>query len=105
MPCHWDFVSELVVLLKAIGGELHVQRPYACCARNLRLSPLYDRLITISNTFGAFWKDENLTENVDSEILDSLGQSTAEKLWLAASMDKTLRLQLHAPSDFWLEFS
>jgi hypothetical protein len=105
MPCHWDFVEALVVLLKAIGGELSPRRPYTCCARNLRLSPLYDRLGIISNTFGVFWKDEKPGKNIDSDILACLGQATAVKRWLAASMDKTMRLQLQAPADFWLEFT
>lgn len=104
MPCHWDFAGAIVILLKAIGGELSPLRPYACCARNLRLSPLYDRLDIISNTLGAFWKDEKPSENTDSDILASLGKATAVKRWLAASMDKTLRLQLQATPDFWLRF-
>lgn len=105
MPCHWDFVGAFVVLLKAIGGELSPEHPYACCARNLRLSPLYDRLGIISDTLGTFWKGENPGENIDAEILVSLGQATDVKRWLATSMDKTMRLQLQAPSDFWLQFS
>jgi hypothetical protein len=88
-----------------VGGELSPERPFACCARNLRLSPLYDRLGVISNTFGVFWKSEKPVENIDPDILASLGQATAVKSWLAASMDKTMRLQLQAPPDFWLEFS
>lgn len=105
MPCHWDFAGALVTILKAIGGELSPRRPYACCARNLRLSPLYDRLAIISNTFGTFWKDEKPGESIDPGILASLGRATDVKRWLAASMDKTMRLQLQAPSDFWLQFS
>jgi hypothetical protein len=105
MPCHWDFAGALVTILKAIGGELSPRRPYTCCARNLRLSPLYDRLVAISNTFGAFWKDKKPGENIDPLILASLGRATDVKRWLAASMDKTMRLQLQAPPDFWLQFS
>jgi hypothetical protein len=105
MPCHWDYVGALTTILKAIGGELHPERPYACCARNLRLNPLYDRLGIISNTFGVFWKDKKHSKKIDPEILESLGRITEVKRWLAASMDKTMRLQLHAPPDFWMEFS
>jgi len=105
MPCHWDFAGALVILLRAIGGELHPQRPYACCARNLRLSPLYDRLGIVSNTLGIFWKGSGPDENIDRDLLASLGKATPIKRWLAASMDKTMRLQLQASSDFWLQFS
>ncbi|MHC4912485.1 MAG: hypothetical protein ACYTE5_05715, partial [Planctomycetota bacterium] len=48
-PCNWDFVGSIVTLLKAIGGELHPERPYVCHQRNLKLSHLCDRLVTISN--------------------------------------------------------
>ena len=88
-----------------VDGELSPERPYACCARNLKLNPFYDRLGMISNTFGVFWKSEKPAENIDRAILASLGWVTDVKHWLTASMDKTMRLQLYAPSDFWLQFS
>jgi hypothetical protein len=59
----------------------------------------------ISNTFGVFWKTEKPTENIDRAILASLGRATDIKRWLTASMDKTMRLQLETPPDFWLQFS
>jgi len=104
-PCNWDFVGSIVTLLKAIGGELRPERPYVCHQRNLKLSPLCDRLRIVSNTLGAFWKDEETDEPTDRDILASLGGATPVKRWLAASLDKTIRLQLEAPPDFWLEFS
>jgi hypothetical protein len=105
MPCNWDFVGSIVTLLKAIGGGLHPERPYVCHSRNLKLSPLCDRLRIVSNTLGVFWKDEETDEPIDRDILASLGEVTEVKRWLAASLDKTIRLQLEAPSDFWLTFS
>jgi len=93
MPCHWDFVGSLVTILRAVGGDLHPARPYACCSRNIRLSPLCARLGAISNTLKAFWKDEGGRET-DSEVLASLGARNPAKRWLAASLDKTIRLQL-----------
>ena len=104
-PCHWDFPRAVSIILKAIGGELHPERPYTCCARNLSLSPLCDRVRTISNTLGAFWREEQSSEDIDDDLLVSLGAVTPEKRWLAASLDKTIRLQLEAPPDFWLTFS
>ncbi|MBW7989302.1 MAG: hypothetical protein FVQ84_04700 [Planctomycetes bacterium] len=105
MPCHWDFVGGVATILRAIGGDLNPATPYACCARNIKLSPLYDRLRTISNTLGSFWKSEEKAEKIDSDILASLGELTPVKRWLAASLDKTIRLHLEASSDFWLTFS
>ncbi|UCG58557.1 MAG: hypothetical protein JSU70_03410, partial [Phycisphaerales bacterium] len=105
MPCHWDFVGSVVTILKAIGGDLHPDAPYTCCARNLELSPLCDRLRTISDTLAVFWKTEKPTAEIDSRLLASLGPVTPAKRWLAASLDKTIRLQLEASPDFWLTFS
>lgn len=97
MPCHWDFVGALVVILKAIGGDTHPEKPFTCCARNIKLSPLCERLMTISNTLGTFWKDEKTNQNIDRDILASLGEATPIKRWLAASLDKTIRLHLSMP--------
>jgi hypothetical protein len=97
MPCHWDFVGGLVIILKAIGGDLHPDRPYACCARNIKLSPLCDRLKIISSTLVAFYKVKKTTKKTDSRLLTSLGKVTPVKSWLAASLDKTIRLHLTLP--------
>jgi hypothetical protein len=99
MPCGWDFVGCLVTILKAIGGDLHPQQPLACCARNVRLSPLCDRLRTISNTLNIFWRGETTAESIDRPIRASLGTPTPVKRWLAASLDKTIRLHLSQPFD------
>jgi len=104
-PCNWDFVGSIVTLLKAIGGELRPERPYACHQRNLKLSPLCDRLVIVSNTLGVFWKEEETNSKADQDILDYLGEVTPTKRWLSASLDKTIRLYLEIPPDFWLTFS
>ena len=101
-PCNWNFVGSIVTLLKAIGGELRPERPYVCHQRNLKLSPLCERLRTISNTLGVFWKEVETNKKTDPDILDYLGEVTPVKRWLAASLDATIRLQLETPSDFWL---
>jgi len=102
MPCHWDFAGSVATLLKAIGGDLRPAAPYACCARNLRLSPLYERQRDISTTLRSFWRREEALGAPDREILGSLGAISPEKRWLAASLDKTIRLQLEAPPDVWM---
>ncbi|MGB2862110.1 MAG: hypothetical protein WBC05_02190 [Sedimentisphaerales bacterium] len=104
-PCNWDFVGAIITLLKAIGGDLNPARPYACHQRNIELSPLRDRLRIISNTLGIFWKPEEKASEIGNDVLASLGALTPVKRWLAASFDKTIRLQLEASSDFWLTFS
>jgi hypothetical protein len=93
-PCNWNFVNNLVVILKAVGGDLHPDRFFACCERNVLLSPLGDRLKIIANTLGAFWQDKEPDESIDDNILTALGQKTPVKCWLVASLDKTIRSQL-----------
>ncbi|MHC4890248.1 MAG: hypothetical protein ACYTEO_12400, partial [Planctomycetota bacterium] len=84
----------LAVILKVVGGDLYAKEPFAHCARNILLTPLGDRLRIISNTLGAFWQAKQPQGNIDSNILGLLGANTAVKCWLAASLDKTIRLQL-----------
>ncbi|UCE48153.1 MAG: hypothetical protein JSW47_21460 [Phycisphaerales bacterium] len=93
-PCNWNFVDNLVVLLKAIGSDVHPDRSFACCERNILSTPLRDRLRVISNTLGAFWKNEETKEQIDDRLLALLGSATPVKCWLAACLDKTIRLQL-----------
>lgn len=97
MPCHWNFVGSLVVILKAIGGDLHPYRPFTCCSRNIKLSPLCERVKIISNTLGAFWKGDKTADVIDHEIIDLLSAATPAKKWLAASFDKTIRLHMSLP--------
>jgi len=102
MPCHWDFVGSLTTILKAIGNDLQPDKPFASCARNIKLSPLCNRLKTISNTLGVFWKEQKTNQNIDREILAALGEVTPPKRWLTASLDKTIRLQLSQPFEIEL---
>ncbi|MHC4423174.1 MAG: hypothetical protein ACYSWR_00690 [Planctomycetota bacterium] len=100
-PCCWNFVGNLAIILKAIGGDLRPGKPLALCQRNIKLSPLCDRLLVIANTLKAYCQDAAQEDDVDSIILDVLGDKTPIKHWLAASLDKTIRLQLHfMPPDF-----
>jgi hypothetical protein len=93
-PCNWNFANNLVVLLKAIGSDLHPDRSFACCERNILSTPLRNRLKIISNTLGAFWRNEPTEEQIDDNLLVLLGTGTPVKRWLAASLDKTIRSQL-----------
>jgi hypothetical protein len=92
-PCNWNFVNNVVVIIKAIGGNINPDEAFACCSRNLNLSPFQDRLKTISDTLRAFWQGDETIQNLDSDILGTLGEKTEVKCWLAASLDKTIRLQ------------
>jgi hypothetical protein len=54
---------------------------------------------TVSDTLRVFCGDEETDEEVNSEILTSLGEPTEERKWLAASLGKTIRLQLDPPDE------
>ncbi|MBN2271383.1 MAG: hypothetical protein JXN61_12260 [Sedimentisphaerales bacterium] len=95
MPCHWDFAGSFVTILRAVGGDLYPSRPFAYCGINVNLSPLCDRLRTISKTLKAFWRPDGAPHDIDKELLSILGEPTDVKKWLTASLDKTIRLHLH----------
>lgn len=97
-PCHWKFVDNLQIVLEAIGGRLHPEEPFAACGRNITLLPIRDRMEIVSNTLKVFCNDPQVNRNVDKEMLALLGEPTPVKRWLAASLDKTIRLQLNPPA-------
>ncbi len=92
-PCHWNFVGNLQIVLDAIGGRLRPGKPFAGCGRNITSLPNQKRWEVICATLRAFCNEEK-TEEADQETIDLLGEPTPEKRWLAASLDKTIRLQL-----------
>lgn len=98
-PCHWNFVQNLQIVLEAIGGKLSSDRPFAACGRNIDLLPIRDRMHRVSNTLRVFCGDPESREGVDAKLMAILGTETKEKRWLAASLDKTIRLQLNPPPE------
>ncbi len=91
--CHWEFIGNLVIVLNAIAGDLAPSRPYATCGRNISLNPIRPRMKQIADTLRSFWDEPFATVVTDASILDFLGDKTPQKRWLAASLDKTIRLQ------------
>ncbi len=98
-PCHWKFVKNLQIVLEAIGGSLHPAEPFAACGRNITLLPNRGRMEMISNTLKVFCGGSKSTKAVDSQMLALLGEPTEVKRWLAASLDKTISLQLSPPAE------
>ena len=92
--CHWKFVENLQIVLEVIGGKLKPERPFAACAWNITLSPLRPRMEVVSNSLKVFCGEPESDKKIDNDVLSLLGESTHEKKWLAASLDKTIRLQL-----------
>jgi hypothetical protein len=91
-PCNWNFVGNLVIILKAIAGDLNPTDIFAPCSLNAGLTVLRDRLIVISNTLKTFCEGQAKDKDTDDDILALLGAKTEIKLWLAASLGKTIRL-------------
>jgi hypothetical protein len=99
MPCHWRFVENLRIVLEAIGGKLNPEKPFAACGRNITLLPIRRRMEIVSNTLNAFHNDPDSDKEVDRDLLELLGKPTEAKKWLAASLDKTIRLQMNPPAE------
>jgi len=98
-PCHRSFVENLQIVLDAIGGDLHPRKPFAACGRNIERIANSDRIEQVSRTLGVFCGDAESGDGVDQGVLKALGAPSPVKRWLAASLDKTIRLQLHPPDD------
>jgi hypothetical protein len=98
-PCNWRFVKNLQIVLEAIGGKLKFDQPFAACGRNIKLSPVHHQMGIISNTLKVFCGAPKTDEEIDRDLLSRLGKSTDVKKWLAASLDKTIRLQLNPPAE------
>jgi hypothetical protein len=97
-PCHWRFVENLQIVLDAIGGRLNPDKPFAACGRNITLLPMRRRMEVVSHTLKAFCGEPVSNLEVDRDSLTLPGESTEAKRWLAASLDKTIRLQLNPPA-------
>ena len=98
-PCHWRFVENLRIVLEAIGGRLNPEKPFAACGRNMSLLPIRRGMEIVSNTLRVFCGDPGSDQEVDRDLLVLIGKPTETKRWLAASLDKTVRLQLSPPAE------
>ncbi len=93
-PCHWRFVENLQVVLEVIGGRLKPGKAFAACAWNLSLLPMQRRMEVVSSSLKSFCGEPEPGQEIDEDLLALMGKPTEEKRWLAASLDKTIRLQL-----------
>jgi hypothetical protein len=98
-PCHWSFVENLRIVLDAIGGKLNTEKPFAACGRNITMLPIRRRMEIVSNTLRVFRGTPESDQEVARDLLELLGKPTEVKQWLAASLDKTIRLQLNPPAE------
>jgi hypothetical protein len=92
--CHWKFLENLQIVLEVIGGESKPEKPFAACAWNISLSPIRPRMGVVCNSLKVFLGEQKSDRIIDDNVLSILGEPTEEKKWLAASLEKTIRLQL-----------
>jgi len=98
-PCHWAFVENLRIVLDAIGGDLRPETPFAACGRNIGMLPIRPRMEAACETLRAFCGDGEPDGAADGELLALLGQPNPVRRWLAASLEKTIRMQLDPPPE------
>jgi len=98
-PCHWAFVTNLQIVLEAIGGELNPEKPFAACGRNILHLPIRRRMEIVSDTLNVFSGTPESNKEIDKNLLKLLGEPTETKKWLAASLDKTIQLQMNPPTN------
>jgi hypothetical protein len=55
-------------------------------------------MVTISNTLNAFCGTRESNQDVDPDLMKLLGEPTNVKKWLAASLAKTIMLQVNPPA-------
>jgi hypothetical protein len=92
-------VENLQIVLEAIGGRLKPDKPFAACGRNIKLLPVHHRMEIVSNTLKVFRGAPESNREIDKDLLALLGKPAEVKKWLAASLNKTIRLQLNPPAE------
>jgi hypothetical protein len=98
-PCHWRFVDNLMIVLEAIGGRLYPEKPFAACGSNISLLPIGRQMEVVCNSLKVFCGEPESNLDVNSDLLALLGKPTEAKKWLAASLGKTIRLQMNPPAE------
>lgn len=88
-PCNWSFPENLVVVLRAINGDLAPRQPFAAHARNVRLNPIGDRMRVIANTLRTYCR-RPATGDVDQSVLDELGETDPDKAELAEMLERKI---------------
>ena len=53
----------------------------------------------VANSLKVFCGAPESDQEIDRDLLALLGKPTKAKIWLAASLDKTIRLQLDPPAE------
>jgi SAM-dependent methyltransferase len=93
-PWHWNFEQNLGIILDAINGKLQTDQGFAAGHRNVRACPFRPDMKQTASTLRAFSGLYDGGGKIDGEVLSALGSAKPLKQWLAASLEKTIRMQL-----------
>jgi hypothetical protein len=85
-PCNWNFAENLLLVLRAINGNLKPHKPFAVHGRNLRLNPIAGRMRVVAATLREFC-GRAAAGPIDPALLGVLGEKTPEKTALAALLE------------------
>jgi len=88
-PCNWNFPENLVIVLKAINGDLAPDKPFAAHARNVCWNPVAGSLRITASTLRDFCGDGNV-KGFNYTMLQALGEKTPEKTRLARLLEKKI---------------
>lgn len=88
-PCNWNFPRNLVLVLRAINGDLWPVRPFAAHARNAGLNPIGERMKTIARTLRAYC-GQAAAGDADRAVLELLGDRTPDKTELAQMLEQKI---------------
>ena len=85
-PSNWNFAENLMLVLRAINGNLKPHAPFAVHGRNLRLNPIAGRMRVVAATLREF-SGRPAAGPTDRDVLRVLGTKTPEKTALAALLE------------------
>jgi hypothetical protein len=85
-PCNWNFPENLLLVLRAINGNLKPHTAFAVHGRNLRLNPIAGRMRVVAATLREFC-GRAAAGPIDTAMLGVLGKKTPEKAELAGLLE------------------
>jgi len=96
VPCNWNFEANLRLVLSTIGGNGEMSGIWAAHGCNLRFNPLREEMMALAAALGDFVADRSPGER--APLVEPLGDPAPLKKWLAASLAKTIRVEMSIES-------
>jgi len=93
VPCNWNFEANLRLVLSTIGGQGDTSDIWAAHACNLQFNPVREEMKPLVEALDDYAADARRF-GPDHPLIAPLGEPAPLKKWLAASLAKTIRVQL-----------